>query len=424
MKIRAESPSTQRPVLFLSPVTPFAEGTGVEKRAWAHLEALTSLGPVDLVLHVAQPHAQVPELIRQRCRTVSTMLVAPSHNMRKFRIPGLTTLLRLVTYGQPRRKIVDAEAKRNLQEKLKRGNYALFFCFRLSSFSLFTKLLAEEEVRFGKQVVDFDDIESRVLERALAHPDRKHGAEQRLLIRIELAETRRYEMHALRRGTVTVCSTIDASILQRNSADAKILVVPNSLTALSALPPRRSFKSARLLFLGTMTYHPNEDAALYFCHQILPLIRAEVGGDKIELDIVGRGPSARVQGLSRLPGVRVHGGVESVEPAYADSDIVVVPIRYGGGTRIKILEALALGRPVVSTSVGAEGLDLRDREDILIADTPVEFARCCLTLASDEALRSRLAESGRARFMALYESQIVRRSLIQELKKMTSTSNN
>lgn len=216
--------------------------------------------------------------------------------------------------------------------------------------------------------VDFDDIESNVTARLLRQPDRQRGIEQTLLLKLDRAETLRLEQRALMRASlVSVCSGTDAHALEARGPRASIRVQPNSFVALDALPPRPPAPPLRLLFIGTMTYGPNEDAAIYFCEKILPLVRQPLDG-AVRLAIVGKGPSARVCTLAKEDLVHVTGGVPEVEPYYAEADVVVVPIRYGGGTRIKILEALALGRPVVSTTIGAEGLDLRNEEDILLGN--------------------------------------------------------
>jgi glycosyltransferase involved in cell wall biosynthesis len=156
---------------------------------------------------------------------------------------------------------------------------------------------------------------------------------------------------------------------------------------------------ASMVFTGTMNYPPNDTGIRWFVEQILPLIAAGVPGTR--LTIVGAGPSRAVQ-RSATERVRITGYVEDVRPFLERAEVCVVPILAGGGTRLKILEAMAMGTPVVSTSVGCEGLDLRDGEHLLVADGPGEFARAVLRLfrepglCSDLALRAR--ETVRERF--------------------------
>ncbi len=156
------------------------------------------------------------------------------------------------------------------------------------------------------------------------------------------------------------------------------------------LPPENAPPS--LMFIGSMEYPPCVDAVLYFCSEILPLIRHAINA--MELWIVGGEPRPEVL---KLDGSAVHvtGRVEDVVPYYQQSTVCVVPLRAGGGTRLKILEAMALGRPVVSTTIGCEGLDVVDGEHLLIADTPEQFAEKTLRLLRDRQLYQHIAANGR-----------------------------
>jgi glycosyltransferase involved in cell wall biosynthesis len=115
----------------------------------------------------------------------------------------------------------------------------------------------------------------------------------------------------------------------------------------------------------------------------------------VHVRIVGHSPPPEIQELTREPGIEVTGSVDDVRPYYSSATVFVVPLRLGGGTRLKIIEAMAMGLPVVSTSVGAEGLDLRDGQDILLADGPIPFADATIRLLTDPALRQTLAQNAR-----------------------------
>lgn len=407
--------------LFLSPSFPSAWGVGIEKRASSHLETLLRLGEVDLILLITKEQATqsaIPSELLTRCRRVEVLEVASSRSMRMYRTPGVTTLLRLATFGRSRRVFREQAAAEHLANTICSGDHSLIMCFRLSSLALLESVTALPLAPSKRLAVDFDDIESNVTARLLQQPDHQRGIEQTLLLELERAETLRLEQRALMKASlVSVCSPLDAHTLEARKPRARIRVRPNSFPAYDPLPTRPSAPVLQLLFIGTMTYGPNEDAALYFCKEILPLIRHELKGG-VRLEIVGKAPSARVLALAEANLVHVAGEVSEVAPYYAQTDVVVVPIRYGGGTRIKILEALALGRAVVSTTIGAEGLDLRDGEDILLADTPQDFARHCIALARNPARRASLETSGRLRFMKLYEAESVETQWAAELRKL------
>jgi len=174
-----------------------------------------------------------------------------------------------------------------------------------------------------------------------------------------------------------------------------------------------------LVYTGLISWKPNEDAVLYFIKEIYPLVKRTlesedfVGSDApggphqrraqgsrptepVRFIIVGKGPSQEIRDLAAQdPSITVTGFVDAVEPYVRGAAVFVVPLRIGSGTRLKILEAWAMGKAIVSTSVGCEGLDARDGENILIADTPEEFARKTVQLLTDDDLRSRLETGGR-----------------------------
>jgi glycosyltransferase involved in cell wall biosynthesis len=155
-----------------------------------------------------------------------------------------------------------------------------------------------------------------------------------------------------------------------------------------------------LLFIGTLNYPPNEDAVGHFCSDILPLIRRKFL-HPVRIRIVGAVPSPGIVLLSRrYPDVEVVANVPDLAPYYAEADVVIVPLRAGSGTRIKILEAFSFGRPVVSTTIGAEGLALKNREQLLIADEPEAFAGACVELLEDPALCARITKSAQTWLLA------------------------
>jgi polysaccharide biosynthesis protein PslH len=172
----------------------------------------------------------------------------------------------------------------------------------------------------------------------------------------------------------------------------QVLPVPAAVLA-GAAPPS-------LLFVGTMNYPPGADAVLFFCEEVLPLIRRALG--EVELWIVGREPPPEVRRLEG-DGVHVTGWVKEVVPYYRQSAVCVVPLRAGGGTRLKILEAMALGRPVVSTSIGCEGLDVVDGQHLLVADDAASFAEQTIRLLTDRSLYERMVASARSLVVRNYD---------------------
>jgi glycosyltransferase involved in cell wall biosynthesis len=166
--------------------------------------------------------------------------------------------------------------------------------------------------------------------------------------------------------------------------------------------------------VSLLTYPPNADAARYFAHQIWPLVRVSLPTARLQL--VGR-HNGNVDELADVSGIDVRGEVADLDEVFARTTAVVVPLRAGGGTRIKILEAFARQVAVVSTTLGAEGLPVEDGVSVLIGDTPEDFAQACVRLVEDPELARSLAEAGHALWGSQYRgedaSEIVRRLAVE-----------
>lgn len=217
---------------------------------------------------------------------------------------------------------------------------------------------------------------------------------QRLPLAIEWRKMRRCEAAASRRARLTVAvSATDRAALKSLAPDADIRAVATG-TDISYFAPRAAVQGAdRLVFVGSMDWQPNEDAVLHFIDAILPLIRARRPG--ATLCVVGRNPGAGLRRAAERAGVEVTGTVDDVRDFVASAAVYVVPLRIGGGTRLKIFEALAMGKAVVSTTVGAEGLPLEDGVHFLRADAARAFADAVLALLEDPRRRAALGAAGR-----------------------------
>src|SRR5262249_6700859 len=174
---------------------------------------------------------------------------------------------------------------------------------------------------------------------------------------------------------------------------ARVRAIPTGVDVAYWSSDGRPEAPASLVFTGSMDWYPNEDAVLYFVDVILPRIRDDV--PNVSLTVVGRNPTARLRRLGERAGVRVTGTVGGVRPEVAEAGVCVVPLGVGGGTRLKIFEALAMEKAVVSTSIGAEGLPVVSGEHAVIADDPFEFARAVVRLLQHPDERRRLGTAGR-----------------------------
>lgn len=191
----------------------------------------------------------------------------------------------------------------------------------------------------------------------------------------------------------------DREVFQTLAPRARIAVVPNGVDLAGFAPSSTQRTPHSLLFVGMMNYHPNDDGVRYFLDEILPRIRARV--PDVHLTIVGGEPSATVRAAAS-PHVTVTGLVPDVRPYLASAEVLIVPLRAGGGTRLKLLEAMAAGIPAVSTTIGCEGLGAVHGQHLLVADTPEGFTRAVMTLLTEPATRSGIADRARQFVAARY----------------------
>lgn len=222
---------------------------------------------------------------------------------------------------------------------------------------------------------------------------------------------RRWEpRYAEKFGWCVAMSEVDRQLLMAANPHLRIRVIPNGVDARAYQPLPLNSAGHSLLFIGSMSYAPNVDAVLHFCKTILPLIRRKL--PDIELTIVGSHPPPSVCELGRQPNIQVLGYVEDVVPYYLRSRASVVPLRAGGGTRLKILESMALGRPVVSTSLGCEGLEMLDGEHLLIADEPSQFTDQVVRLFEDQDLYESVSRQARCLVETQYDWSVIAQKLL------------
>jgi polysaccharide biosynthesis protein PslH len=175
----------------------------------------------------------------------------------------------------------------------------------------------------------------------------------------------------------------------------KLTVIPTGVDVDYFQPMPVEETANSLVFIGSMDWLPNEDAILYFVDSTLPLIKQQC--PDVSLEVVGRNPSRKLQALADTEkSIRLTGRVEDIRPFVARGSACIVPLRIGGGTRLKIFEAMAMNKAVISTSVGAEGLAVRSGENILLADTPKDFAESVVSVLRDPNQRQRLGSAARA----------------------------
>lgn len=376
----------------------------------ALLRALDSRGGIDLVVTAPLTERELRGL---------------RHEFPRARVIGLTTMrrhplgrLRWLTrrelpFGVGLRE--HSAARDEVRRFVARSTrpYDAVWCSGVPTMYSFGKL-----VRGVPLAVDFADV-TWVLYDQMARAAGRRAAATTDLARVARAKTwvratidgsrwQRFERaQGSRAHLVTVCSATDREAL----GVPGVVVVPNGYDRPSTAAVRTGGPGAAagpaekvVLLAGQMTYAPNVDGARWFAHEVLPRLRVEL--PDVTLVIVGRAERA-VEELAALDGVEVQGYVEDITTWLAAADAVVVPLRRGSGTRIKILEAFAHRIPVVSTSIGAEGLDVRDGDELLVADDATGFAAAVVRVLTDAPLSADLVERAARRYERDFDWQVI-----------------
>jgi glycosyltransferase involved in cell wall biosynthesis len=241
---------------------------------------------------------------------------------------------------------------------------------------------------------------------------------------VQWQRLRGYERRAcLTADRIVAVSKSDAEALRRLDPGLDPIVVPNGVDmefyneAIPSLDAGQGPGESDLVFTGKMDFRPNVDAVLWFAQEVLPLIRQDAS--EVRFWVVGMNPHARLASLADDPAVELTGWVEDVRPYIAEAAVYVIPLRIGGGTRLKVLEAMAMGKAIVSTTLGCEGFDLVPDQELVVADAPAEFAAAVLALLRDPERRGRLGRAARRFAGSRYDWRMI----VPKLERVYETVN-
>lgn len=278
--------------------------------------------------------------------------------------------------------------------------------FHSAEMSRLVKNLILQE-RFDRMVCDFlaaashfPDVSECILfqhnvETAIWRRHTEHSSDplRKLYFRLQARKMFAYESKVCRAVKhIVAVSAVDAELMQKLFGVSNVSEIPTGVDIEFFLPPPAAPHVADLVFLGSMDWLPNIHGVRFFVNEVLPLIRRRRPG--CSLVIAGRRPPEEITAMARTDSkIFVTGTVPDIRPYLWGSSVSIVPLYIGGGTRLKIYEAMAARIPVVSTSIGAEGLLVNPPENIYLADSPEEFAGRCLELLDDAAERSRMASA-------------------------------
>jgi len=391
-------------LLFVSHCLPYPPDSGVTIRTYNVLRQLGQKFDVTVLAYSRrnhQPDARARAAARDALRGAGIEALEPvpiaSEHSRMRRVGDhLRSVIagRAYTYYQYRSE----RFRRQLREVLTRGKPELV---HLDSIDVHGAL---DDLPGLPSACTHHDIESHALRRRAEHASsavlRWYIGHQADLV----ARTERVLCPGFAANLVT--SELDALRLRTIAPECSIALAPNGVDTAYFTPTSNGRPATGVvLFVGHTFFEPNRDAVEFFLADIWPRVRSRCRAASFHT--IGRGsPTDRVR-FAAHEGVTIHDYVPDVRPHFADADCVIVPIRFGGGTRIKILDAWAMGRAVVSTTVGCEGLSARDGENILVRDTPEDLADAVTEVIASPALREHLGCEGRRTVEQLYSWEIV-----------------
>jgi len=395
-------------ILVLTPQFPFPPHQGTTIRNYNLITYLAGRHAVHL-LSFGDPAQSQDTPLQSVCRSVQ--VVRPPQRAMRQRVTGLF-LSRLPDMAQ---RLPSAQFRAALAATLEREDPDIVQVEGIELAQYLFQAAASQATSQQRPLLVFDDhnaeyvLQQRAFETDIRRPRRWIGAAYSF---VQWQRLRGYERRAcLAANRVLAVSETDAAALCRLKASLSPVVVPNGVdmafytTPAPALDAQQAPGPSDLVFTGKMDFRPNVDAVLWFVQEVLPLLR--LSSPESRFWVVGQNPHPRLAAVANCPEVVVTGRVEDVRPYIAAAGVYVVPLRIGGGTRLKVLEAMAMGKAIVSTRLGCEGFDLVPDQELAIADAPADFAKAIVALLSDPERRERMGRAARRFAGSRYDWSVI-----------------
>jgi glycosyltransferase involved in cell wall biosynthesis len=373
-------------VLFFAQRFPYPMDTGGKIRTGKLLEYLNNVFDITLISNVESPKDD--RHLDQVGKLCSRFIGVPWKEERKYSLKFYwrTAVRSISRYPISVLNDYSPSLETTVLKTLTHSPHDLAVCDFLQPSLNFRKVTGCPTVLFQH------NIESVILKR---YAETAHNPLLKRFWRSQWGKMEQYELRTCRQftGVITVSET-DKAILDSLAPGSRTYAIPTGVDTRYFCPRNEPVKENSLVFTGSMDWLPNEDAILYFVERILPSIRTRI--PNVTLTVVGRNPSSRLlRILQKHPTVQCIGAVDDVRPFIARHALYVIPLRIGGGTRIKAYEAMAMGKAVVSTRVGVEGLPLRDQEHVVLADTPKVFGDAVVALLRNPKRRRQIEKAAR-----------------------------
>lgn len=390
-------------ILLITNLVPYPLDNGGKIKTFTTIKALSKEHTVDLVcFYEKENQEKAKSELSKYCRNIVMLPIRVTTNenvilMMRKALASLFTPYALSIYKYKSRKMKNA-----ILEIIKDNYYDLVYFAHLQVYS-YKKLIAKMCPNI-KVILDEQNCESLIFKR---YADESKNIIKKLYLYIENYKLRKFESYAITdTDKLIVLSDNDKQVLEkmcRKKVDFTIIPI-----GVNEPEIRKQIdfdkKKIDILFLGTLTWAPNNEGMIWFMQKVMPILEKKID---FNLYVVGKNPSASLKKISETyDNVTLTGYVESVVPYFKKCDFLIVPIFFGSGQRVKIIEAFSYGMPVISTSIGAEGLNYTDGKDILIADDEKQFCDSIIRLC-DRKLQNTLSTNGRCLFEEFYSVDAV-----------------
>lgn len=397
-------------LLVLSVTSPVPANNGVKMRTWSILRALVAEGHELVLVAFADP-CDANGLSAELSKICQRVILVPhrfkSLSSSKDYVGRAAQLFSQTPYGVAAAR--SSQMASQIAALLNEKGVDAILCEQ-------TDLVNNLPVQLrAPLLVDFHNVDYLIMERYIRF---ESNPAKRLYAHLESRKLRAWERRACQlASSAWACSEYDRALLQKLRPDLPMFVVPN-VVDIDEYKADNAEDPLKILFQGGMDWYPNRDAVEFFVTQVISRIRSQVPG--VRFVVAGRNPPEEFrQRLSRVPGIEFTGTVPDMRAEIAGAAVCVVPLRMGSGTRLKILEAAAMAKPIVSTRLGAEGLEFLDGQEIVLEDEPEAFAGAVVNLLGSATDRHRLGQAACKRVEQNYSFPALRASLRQALNAFT-----
>lgn len=388
-------------VLVLDEEIPFPLNSGKRIRTWNLLRHLAPEHDITFLCYGKRDHPGVEAFEKLGIRVVVVAELAPANSL-SFYAGALGNLFSAWPYSVARHHT--ARFKKAIRRLIAENRYDMVHC----EWTPYASYMDAADRL--PMLVMAHNIETTVWRRRAEHAP---NPVERMYMALQAAKMGRFEKRCFTHAAQVAVVTAEEQQMARTWGARGTALVSNGVDTEYLQPSSQAADANSMLFLGSLDWQPNRDALRYLIRDILPKIQSS--NPQAVLSVVGRQPANKLrEQVEGLRGVAWIGEVPDIRPWFARAAVVLVPLRIGGGSRIKILESLAMGRAVVTTSIGAEGLDLVSGTHCLIADSPDEFSACVEEILKSPFRALELGRNGRSLVVEQYDWQ----RLAQELSRV------